>query len=163
MADRVAVLSHGKLEQFGTPSEVYDRPQTLFVNTFVGSSNRMPGIVVSADRSGCTSVRLDAGAEIIARPRRGALTEGGRVTVCIRPEHLQFVSDDTGLCRRGRHVAAARRDRRARDHDRGRLRRQDFTGAHRRDARAGKRSRGAPCAARPGLANVFSAYALDPT
>jgi putative spermidine/putrescine transport system ATP-binding protein len=95
MADRVAVLSHGKLEQFGTPSDVYDRPQTLFVNTFVGSSNRMPGVVVSADRT-AAKVRLDAGAEIIARPA-ATLTEGGRVTVCIRPEHLQFVGDETGF------------------------------------------------------------------
>jgi putative spermidine/putrescine transport system ATP-binding protein len=95
MADRVAVLSHGKLEQFGTPSDVYDRPQTLFVNTFVGASNRMPGVVVSADRT-AAKVRLDAGAEIIARPAT-ALTEGGRVTVCIRPEHLQFVGDETGF------------------------------------------------------------------
>jgi len=96
MADRVAVLSHGKLEQFGSPSDVYDRPQTLFVNTFVGASNRMPGVVVSADRT-AAKVRLDAGAEIIARPAGGALTEGGRVTVCIRPEHLQFVGDETGF------------------------------------------------------------------
>ena len=95
MADRVAVLSHGKLEQFGSPSDVYDRPQTLFVNTFVGASNRMPGVVVSADRT-AAKVRLDAGAEIIARPAT-PLTEGGRVTVCIRPEHLQFVGDETGF------------------------------------------------------------------
>jgi putative spermidine/putrescine transport system ATP-binding protein len=95
MADRVAVLSHGKLEQFGTPSDVYDRPQTLFVNTFVGASNRMPGVVVSADRT-AAKVRLDACAEIIARPAT-PLTEGGRVTVCIRPEHLQFVGDETGF------------------------------------------------------------------
>ncbi|WP_314945087.1 ABC transporter ATP-binding protein [Bradyrhizobium cosmicum] len=95
MADRVAVLSHGKLEQFGSPSDVYDRPQTLFVNTFVGSSNRMPGVVVSADRT-AAKVRLDAGAEIIARPA-SSLSEGGRVTVCIRPEHLQFVGDETGF------------------------------------------------------------------
>jgi putative spermidine/putrescine transport system ATP-binding protein len=95
MADRVAVLSHGKLEQFGSPSDVYDRPQTLFVNTFVGASNRMPGVVVSADRT-AAKVRLDAGAEIIARPA-APLSEGGRVTVCIRPEHLQFVGDETGF------------------------------------------------------------------
>jgi putative spermidine/putrescine transport system ATP-binding protein len=96
MADRVAVLSHGKLEQFGSPSDVYDRPQTLFVNTFVGSTNRMGGTVVSSDRT-ASKIRLDAGSEIIARPAKGTLAEGGRVTVCIRPEHLQFVSDDTGF------------------------------------------------------------------
>jgi putative spermidine/putrescine transport system ATP-binding protein len=96
MADRVAVLSQGHLEQFGTPSDVYDRPQTMFVNTFVGSTNRMPGMLVAADSAGA-KVRLDAGGEIIARPATGGLTSGGRVTVCIRPEHLQFVSDDTGF------------------------------------------------------------------
>jgi putative spermidine/putrescine transport system ATP-binding protein len=96
MADRVAVLSQGRLEQFGSPTDVYDRPETLFVNTFVGSSNRMPGTLVSSDATGA-KVRLDAGAEIIARPATKSMTEGGRVTVCIRPEHLQFVSDDSGF------------------------------------------------------------------
>jgi putative spermidine/putrescine transport system ATP-binding protein len=96
MADRVAVLSQGRLEQFGSPSDVYDRPQTLFVNTFVGSTNRMPGTLVAADGTGA-KVRLDAGGEIIARPATSGLTDGGRVTVCVRPEHLQFVSDDTGF------------------------------------------------------------------
>ena len=96
MADRVAVLSQGHLEQFGSPSDVYDRPQTLFVNTFVGSTNRMPGTLVSADSTGA-KVRLDAGAEIIARPAVKGIAEGSRVTVCIRPEHLQFVSDASGF------------------------------------------------------------------
>jgi len=96
MADRVAVLSQGRLEQFGSPSDVYDRPQTLFVNTFVGSTNRMPGTLVSADATGA-KVRLDAGAEIVARPASKLIAEGGRVTVCIRPEHLQFVTDESGF------------------------------------------------------------------
>jgi len=96
MADRVAVLSQGKLEQFGPPSDVYDRPQTLFVNTFVGSTNRMGGTVVSADPTGAR-VRLDAGGEIIASAPRKAIGDGGRVTVCIRPEHLRFVTDDSGF------------------------------------------------------------------
>jgi putative spermidine/putrescine transport system ATP-binding protein len=56
----------------------------------------MPGTLVSADPTGA-KVRLDAGAEIIARPATKSMTEGGRVTVCIRPEHLQFVTDDSGF------------------------------------------------------------------
>ena len=96
MADRVAVLSQGHLEQFSSPTDVYDKPQTLFVNTFVGSSNRMPGTLVSADATSA-KVRLDAGAEIIARPASKSMAEGGRVTVCIRPEHLRFVTDDSGF------------------------------------------------------------------
>jgi putative spermidine/putrescine transport system ATP-binding protein len=96
MADRVAVLSQGRLEQFGSPTDVYDRPETLFVNTFVGSTNRMPGTLLSSDPTGA-KVRLDAGAEIIARPAVKSMADGGRVTVCIRPEHLQFVTDDSGF------------------------------------------------------------------
>ena len=96
MADRVAVLSHGHLEQFGSPSDVYDRPRTLFVNTFVGSTNRMAGTLLAADATGA-KVRLDAGADIVTRSPAQPVAEGGRVTVCIRPEHLQFVSDDSGF------------------------------------------------------------------
>src|SRR6195952_1260567 len=48
MADRVAVLSAGKLEQFAPPTEVYDRPASLFVNTFVGQSNLMSGTLLDA-------------------------------------------------------------------------------------------------------------------
>jgi putative spermidine/putrescine transport system ATP-binding protein len=96
MADRVAVLSQGHLEQFGSPSDVYDRPETLFVNTFVGSTNRMPGTLVSADATGA-KVRLDAGADIVTRPPAQAVPQGARVTVCIRPEHLKFVTDDSGF------------------------------------------------------------------
>ncbi|NUB17600.1 ATP-binding cassette domain-containing protein, partial [Azospirillum brasilense] len=51
MADRIAVLSRGKLEQFGTPEDVYDRPGTLFVNGFVGSANQLRGRVVRASGS----------------------------------------------------------------------------------------------------------------
>ena len=161
MADRVAVLSHGKLEQFGSPSDVYDRPQTLFVNTFVGASNRMPGVVVSADRT-AAKVRLDAGAEIIARPAGGALTEGGRVTVCIRPEHLQFVGDETGFAGvvgmslpLGATVV----------HE---VTTADGSGVKISQARigetrtAGERRRGAPCSARPIARQRFSCNALDP-
>src|SRR6266446_3695814 len=39
MADRVAVLNQGRLEQYGPPTEVYDMPRSLFVNTFVGTAN----------------------------------------------------------------------------------------------------------------------------
>ena len=110
MADRVAVLSQGKLEQFAPPSDVYDRPQTLFVNTFVGSTNRMSGTIVSADTTGAR-VRLDAGGEIVARAPRKTVGDGGRVTVCIRPEHLLFRHRRQRVCghRRAWRCRSARR------------------------------------------------------
>ena len=87
MADRVAVLSAGRLEQFAPPTEVYDRPSSLFVNTFVGQSNRLSGTVLDARGA----VRLDAGGVITARV--GSASVGSRVVVCLRPEHLRFAAD----------------------------------------------------------------------
>src|SRR5580698_1841331 len=43
MADRIAVMSRGNIEQVSTPTEIYDRPQTLFVNQFVGTTNVLQG------------------------------------------------------------------------------------------------------------------------
>ncbi len=87
MADRVAVLSAGRLEQFAAPTEVYDRPASLFVNTFVGQSNVMAGTLLDA----AGAVRLDAGGVVAARP--GGAQAGSRVVVCLRPEHLRFAAD----------------------------------------------------------------------
>ena len=92
MADRVAVLSAGRLEQFAAPTEVYDRPASLFVNTFVGQSNIMAGTLLDAQGA----VRLDAGGVIAARPisaHPGGAAPGSRVTVCLRPEHLRFAAE----------------------------------------------------------------------
>ncbi len=88
MADRVAVLSQGRLEQFSPPTDIYDAPDSLFVNTFVGSANLLGGVLVEAGRDGGT-VRLDAGGTIETRAPKGDVRPGGRVTVCLRPEHLR--------------------------------------------------------------------------
>src|SRR4029077_8316849 len=42
MSDRLAVMNHGRIEQVGTPQEVYDRPANLFVADFIGSPHRLP-------------------------------------------------------------------------------------------------------------------------
>jgi len=86
MADRVAVLSAGRLEQFAPPTEVYDRPASLFVNGFVGQANMLAGTL-----AGPTSVRLDVGGTVMVRPC--AAQQGSRVTVCIRPEHMLLDGD----------------------------------------------------------------------
>src|ERR1051325_47986 len=43
MADRIAVMAHGRIEQVSSPTEIYDRPATLFVNQFVGTTNALVG------------------------------------------------------------------------------------------------------------------------
>jgi len=90
MADRVAVLSAGKLEQFAPPTEVYDRPATLFVNGFVGQANMLAGTL-----AGPTAVRLDVGGMVMVRPC--AAGQGSRVTVCIRPEHMLLDGDTEAI------------------------------------------------------------------
>src|SRR5256714_1345695 len=56
MADQIAIMNAGRIEQLGTPSELYERPQTAFVAGFLGISNLLSGTVASP-----TSVRLDEG------------------------------------------------------------------------------------------------------
>ncbi len=88
VADRIAVMHSGRVEQLGTPVEVYDRPATLFVNSFIGTTNLLPGRVLGADAGGLR-VALDAGAELLLADQP-AFAPGERVTVSMRPEQLQL-------------------------------------------------------------------------
>jgi ABC-type sugar transport system ATPase subunit len=84
MADRVAVLSDGRLQHVGPPQQVYDRPANLFVARFLGSPamNVVPGML-----DGDT---LAVGGARLARPIGGDGTR--RVEVGVRPEHLALAA-----------------------------------------------------------------------
>jgi spermidine/putrescine transport system ATP-binding protein len=79
MADTIAVMNGGRLEQLGAPQELYDHPQTAFVAGFLGVSNLLPAAVEGSD-----SVRLDDGTLIRARVNGHA----GRVAAGVRPEKI---------------------------------------------------------------------------
>jgi spermidine/putrescine transport system ATP-binding protein len=81
MADAIAVMNGGRIEQLGTPTGLYEQPATSFVAGFLGVSNLLAGTVAGSGR-----VRLDAGDEIAADP--GGRT--GRVAVGIRPEKIRL-------------------------------------------------------------------------
>jgi spermidine/putrescine transport system ATP-binding protein len=84
MADRIAVMNHGRIEQLGTPSELYETPRTAFVAGFLGVSNLISGTV-----SGSDTVRLTSGPEV--RVRRDALAgRTGEVAIGIRPEKIEL-------------------------------------------------------------------------
>ena len=84
MADGIAVMNGGRVEQLGTPSELYERPATAFVAGFLGVSNLIPGVA-----SGPDSVRLTHGPEV--RVRADALDgRTGDVAVGIRPEKISL-------------------------------------------------------------------------
>jgi putative spermidine/putrescine transport system ATP-binding protein len=96
MADRVAVLNHGRLEQFASPTEIYDRPATLFVNRFVGTANLLTGtLVAAAGEQG--RVALATGIEWPVRIPGRKLAAGSAVQVCVRPEQLRLVDTGDGL------------------------------------------------------------------
>ena len=95
MADRVAVFNLGRLEQLGTPTEIYDRPASLFVNTFVGTANQLTGKLLAVEGN-AARVALDLGGELVARAPIEPLTAGEAVTVCVRPEHMR-ISDGDGI------------------------------------------------------------------
>jgi spermidine/putrescine transport system ATP-binding protein len=87
MSDRIAVMSHGRIEQVGDPEEVYERPATTFVAGFIGVSNLMPGVVKSAGRKG--EVLLDSGVTVDAEVVDG-LQNGDRCHAVVRPEKLRL-------------------------------------------------------------------------
>ena len=84
MADTIAVMNHGVIEQMGTPTELYEHPQTPFVAGFLGVSNLLPGTVEGAD-----AVRLESGALVAVPPARLA-GRSGTIAVGVRPEKLHL-------------------------------------------------------------------------
>ncbi|MEP6609035.1 MAG: ABC transporter ATP-binding protein [Burkholderiaceae bacterium] len=97
MSDRIAVMRDGRIEQFGTPRDIYDRPATRYVAEFVGDSNFFKGTVqavrVGACTISCGSLRVEATGSI-------GLRVGDAVQFAIRPERLR-VGFDAAL---GNHV-----------------------------------------------------------
>jgi spermidine/putrescine transport system ATP-binding protein len=90
MADTVAVMNRGEIEQMGAPEELYELPKTAFVANFLGQSNLFTGPVVS---SGATSIVVDAEGSKIEVPRERAQRHSGVVTVGVRPEKLTLLTE----------------------------------------------------------------------
>jgi ABC-type Fe3+/spermidine/putrescine transport system ATPase subunit len=86
MADRVAVLSEGRIVQIGTPEDVYNHPSTRFVADFLGEANFIEGRVESASP---VTVMQTAAGPVRVRPELPP-TRGATVTCCVRPEYLRL-------------------------------------------------------------------------
>jgi len=85
MSDRIAVMSRGRVEQVGTPEEVYEQPATTFVAGFIGVSNLMPATVASAGE-----VKLDHGPGV--RAETDGMSIGERCHAVVRPEKLRVAT-----------------------------------------------------------------------
>ena len=92
VSDRIAVMNRGRIEQIGTPAELYETPQTPFVRDFVGTALKLPGKLIDAARG---EAELVGGARVSGR-LHGALKSGDEVLVVARPESVS-VTEAAGL------------------------------------------------------------------
>jgi ABC-type sugar transport system ATPase subunit len=98
LADKIVVLNAGNVEQVGSPLELYHRPANLFVAGFIGSPqmNFVQGRVEAADAAG-VKVALPGGGSAVVPVAGSSLHAGDRVTFGVRPEHLSFGGNGSGL------------------------------------------------------------------
>ena len=92
MSDRVVLLNRGRVEQVGTPEELYDDPATRFAAEFIGETNLIEG-VVAATVGATVTVDTTAGARYDAFAPGQSLRSGDPVYVMIRPERIDLVSE----------------------------------------------------------------------
>jgi multiple sugar transport system ATP-binding protein len=94
MADKIVVLSGGRIEQVGSPLDLYNHPANIFVAGFIGSPtmNMLPVLVDAAGPSG-VSVALPGGKAITVPVAAGTTQRGLKITLGIRPEHIRIGQD----------------------------------------------------------------------
>jgi spermidine/putrescine transport system ATP-binding protein len=88
MADEIVIMSNGRIEQQGDPTELYEHPRTAFVAGFLGVSNLLFGSAVAEDR-----VRLQGGVEVQV-PREALRGRTGTVQIGVRPEKLRLATGE---------------------------------------------------------------------
>ncbi|MEH2313262.1 MAG: ABC transporter ATP-binding protein [Nostoc sp.] len=90
LSDRIAVMNQGKIEQVGTPSQIYERPQTFFVADFIGDTNLFSGEIVAVDSSN-VQISTKTGLSIVISRAEDTPSELSQaVVVSVRPEKIQL-------------------------------------------------------------------------
>jgi spermidine/putrescine transport system ATP-binding protein len=109
MADTVAVMNAGRVEQLGAPADLYENPNTTFVANFLGTSNLIEAEVDS--RSGDDIVLKAGGGKLVLPEARcsATATTGGKILVGVRPEKISLThADDAGEIPAGRNRITGR-------------------------------------------------------
>jgi iron(III) transport system ATP-binding protein len=88
-SDRIAVMNHGRVEQIGTPEEIYEHPRTQFVASFIGRTNCLTGVVADRRSVRCNGLPLTVGAN------GGIPAPGLTVAVSIRPQEILLQREGT--------------------------------------------------------------------
>ncbi|MFB3885363.1 MAG: ABC transporter ATP-binding protein [Thermodesulfobacteriota bacterium] len=88
LSDRIVVMNQGRIEQVGTPNEIYENPVSVFVADFIGSTNIIRGVVTHCDADkGICAVRL-AGSSTISIPFKEKVKVGEEINFIIKPEKV---------------------------------------------------------------------------
>jgi iron(III) transport system ATP-binding protein len=87
-SDRIAVMNQGRIEQIGTPEEIYEHPRTQFVASFIGRTNCLPALVVDRQSVRCSGLTL------VVSPNGEIPAPGSAVVVSIRPQEISMASQD---------------------------------------------------------------------
>ena len=100
------MLSHGRIEQIGTPDEIYERPASVFVAEFIGSSNLLPVRIV--ERGGdATLVVTEGGLRLLCSPAGDAALDGAAdIVALVRPERVHVEATGGATVPRENRIAA---------------------------------------------------------
>ncbi|MEI8066168.1 MAG: ABC transporter ATP-binding protein [Actinomycetes bacterium] len=90
MADTIAVMNEGRIEQMGSPADLYDNPKTTFVANFLGQSNLIKG---SIESNGAESLVVNLFGQKIGVPRARSSAKDSSILVGIRPEKLRILPE----------------------------------------------------------------------
>ncbi|MEN1968754.1 ABC transporter ATP-binding protein [Lentibacillus sp. N15] len=90
MSDRIVVMNKGKIEQMGSPNEIYEKPKTRFVANFIGETNIFKGVVDHLDRD---YALLNVAGQHVLIPKSNDLKEAEEVYISVRPENTGIVSE----------------------------------------------------------------------
>ena len=93
MADTIAVMNGGRIEQMGSPTELYEVPRTTFTANFLGQSNLLEATVTGASGG---DLLLDVQGSRVTLPRSRSTTSDGRLWLGVRPEKLRVAAPDGG-------------------------------------------------------------------
>ena len=101
MADTVAVMNKGRIEQMGAPEALYERPKTIFVSKFLGQSNIFVGEVADTNAD---SVSINVAGSKITVPTKRAEKTTGKTAIGVRPEKATFHEDQAPAASAGLNI-----------------------------------------------------------
>ncbi len=110
LSDRILVMEKGLAQQVGTPEEIYHTPANLFVMSFIGASNALPGTITAVD-DGKIQVSGENWQLLLPADREQKWPVQTSVHLAFRPEHGRILPNTDGMDKRGSHsFVSSRRD-----------------------------------------------------